>query len=69
MRFTINPFTRRLDAFETDVGPASDVEFLAGDAGGNIGPTAGGVISVLGNPDIAIDAAINAEAGCGGEGK
>lgn len=48
MRFTVNPFSKRLDAFEADVGPVSDVEFLAGDAGGNIPPTAGGVISLLG---------------------
>ncbi|NHZ84349.1 MAG: hypothetical protein GWP19_00520 [Planctomycetia bacterium] len=39
MQFTINPFTKRLDAFEQDENPAGDIEYLVGDTGGNVGPT------------------------------
>jgi len=43
MRFILNPFSKRLDAFEADIGPVGDVETLTGDAGGAISPTAGNI--------------------------
>lgn len=52
MRFTLNPFTKKLDAFEAQAGPGADIEFLSGDSGGNVGPDGSGVVAVAGNPDI-----------------
>ena len=52
MRFILNPFSRRLDAFEADVGPSGDVESITGDSGGAVGPDGSGNISMLGSPDI-----------------
>ena len=59
MRFLLNPFTRKLDAFEAQAGPGNDIEFLAGDSGGNIGPTAGGVVSIAGGTGIVTSGAGN----------
>ncbi|NHZ84351.1 MAG: hypothetical protein GWP19_00530 [Planctomycetia bacterium] len=39
MQFTLNPFTRKLDAFEQDVGPTGDLEYLTGDVGGQVSPS------------------------------
>jgi len=57
-RFKLNPFTGRLDIADEDVGPAGDVEFLEGDAGGSVPPdagkvvylTSGGGMTITGNP-------------------
>ncbi len=47
-RFKLNPFTGRLDIADEDIGPAGDVEFIQGDAGGSVPPNAGKVIFLLG---------------------
>ncbi len=48
MRFTLNPFSKQLDAFEVDVGPRGDVEFLTGDDAVPVGPDSGFNIDLLG---------------------
>lgn len=47
-RFKINPFYGRLDIADEDIGPAGDVEFIEGDAGGSVPPNAGKVVFLLG---------------------
>lgn len=53
-QFRFNPLTHRFDLVDTSSSPTGDVQFLAGDSGGNVGPNGSGVINVLGNPDIDI---------------
>ena len=53
-QFRFNPLTHRLDLVDTSSSPTGDVQFLAGDTGGNVPPNGSGVINVLGNPDIEI---------------
>lgn len=51
MRFTVNPFSKRLDAFEANQGPTGDIEFIKGDTGGNIPPNGSNVINLIGDPN------------------
>lgn len=53
-QFRFNPLTHRLDLVDTSSSPTGDVQFLAGDSGGNVPPNGSGVINILGNPDIEI---------------
>jgi len=46
-RYRINPFTGRMDIVEQDIGPGGDVEYLTGNAGGAVPPTANN-INILG---------------------
>jgi hypothetical protein len=46
MRFTVNPFTNRFDAYELSASPAGNVDFLTGDTGGAITPDAGQNINI-----------------------
>lgn len=52
MRYIINPFTRRLDAFSTS--SSIPAETLTGDSGGAVGPDGVGNISILGGAGITI---------------
>ena len=50
MRFTLNPFTHRLDAFEQDTPGFSDIETITPVVGGAVGPDAGHNINLIGGP-------------------
>ena len=52
MRLTFNPLSGQFDAYELDVSPPGDVEFLKGDGGISVGPDAGNAISIVGGPGI-----------------
>ena len=52
MKFSINPFTKRLDAFEQDQPGSSDIETLTGNSGGLIHPNATANISILGGVGV-----------------
>ena len=51
MKFIINPFTRKLDAYEQDT-TGTDVETLTGDSGGAVAPDGAANIDILGGPGI-----------------
>lgn len=55
MRFTINPFTNRFDAFELSLSPLGNVDFLTGDTGGAVSPDVGQNINILGGPGIEVN--------------
>lgn len=48
MQFSINPFTHRLDAFEQNNPPGSDIEVLTGNAGGPVPPNAAHNVNIVG---------------------
>lgn len=52
MRFTLNPFTHRFDAFEQDQPGSSDIETITPDVGGPVGPDAGNNLNLVGGPGI-----------------
>jgi len=52
MRFTINPFTKRLDAFETDTPGFSDIETVTTDVGSAVGPDGTSNINIIGGAGI-----------------
>lgn len=58
--FKFNPFTDKLDIVETSSSPTGDVQFLAGNSGGNVPPNGSGVINVLGDNTQGIDIVGNA---------
>lgn len=54
MPFRFNPFTNRLDLVETSSSPTGDVQFLTGNSGGAVPPSAGGNINVIGAGQVSV---------------
>ena len=48
MRFTINPFYSRFDAYELSASPAGNVDFLTGNTGGAVSPDGSQNINIVG---------------------
>ena len=48
MRFTINPFYSRLDAYELSASPTGNIDFLTGDSGGAVAPDGSQNVNIIG---------------------